>query len=224
MQTSVRLLGLFFSSTMFLAAGSGCTSGPRASGILTGKLEVAPTASTPSRSSELARAPGAVGVTIRTTGWKLDQLLVGRCVGACDEAEVDAWLVARADTLYGLGYGCPLGAACVDHPNAWGFEETAYGTCPDNVHSVLNPIVTDAELGLVDDIGMSTDCSASAPVLVEGPTYWVTGFGLECFHDSFDDCDEVRGVRFFKIEKGQIVDVGGTADDRRPVRFENVQP
>ena len=159
-------------------------------------------------------------LTISTTGWNLSELFVGRCAGTCDEAAIDAWLIERADALYGLGYGCPAHEACTTHPNEWGFKQVTYGTCPPNVTSKTNPVFIDPELGLVDEVYVATDCSAPAPALEEGVTYYVTGIGEECTNDDIDRCSGIHGVRFFRMEGGQLVDVAGTTDDRRPLLFD----
>ena len=219
MLNKTRSIGLLCSCAVALLSVSGCNTDP-ITPPATGKLELALAAPTTSGT------PQSVGtrLTIRSTGWQVDELLFGRCAGACNETEIDAWLTSRADALYGLIFTCPVGEPCVGDPHVFGFEQATYGSCPTNVHSMLHPTEIDPALGLVDDMGLATDCTAVPPVVDDGATYYVYGYGTDCKDGSSDECTEIHAVRFFQIQNGQLVDVGGTTDDRRPVHFADSNP
>jgi hypothetical protein len=103
----------------------------------------------------------------------------------------------------------------MDDPDLWGVTSMVYGSCPEGFVHKERP-----NRGNLVDFTDGVTC-ATPPALEEGGTYYVQGLGVLCNNSDFNDCDEIRGVRFFKIENGAVVDLGGNGDDRRLVYGED---
>jgi hypothetical protein len=221
-----RRLAPLFWTAFLLAPASGCDERdengklkePREAHVLTGRLDVAlvsngdaiPVAETPG-SLTIPDPTGRSSLVLSAPSWQIVLLLVGRCEGACADPTSKAWLKPSNDALYGTEFHCDPSTGCMDDPDDFGLRSLAYGSCPAGFVHKAQPIQND-----LMDFTDATAC-AEPPVLEEGGTYYFLGVGTACNNSDFNDCDEIRGVRFFTIEDGAVVDLGGNGDDRRLV-------
>ncbi|NUO49825.1 MAG: hypothetical protein HOV80_13300 [Polyangiaceae bacterium] len=194
---------------------------PREAQVLTGRLDVVLTSTSDAipiaeagGSLALPDPTGRMSLVVSAPTWVMTQLLVGACDGACGDPESQAWLEARNDAIYGTEFWCDPKTSCIDVPEDFGASSLVYGSCPDGFVHKAQPIRDD-----LVDFTDATPC-LPPPTLEEGKSYYVHASGHACDNSDFNDCDEIRGVRFFRIEDGAIVDLGGNTDARHRVYHE----